>query len=61
MMAEKTVVILISQNDWDEWIKVVKIKVMADSIWACINLNTPESTLPSLKEPIAPKPVDVDP
>jgi len=31
-MAKRIVVILINQNDWDEWIKAIKIKVMADSI-----------------------------
>ena len=60
MMAEKTVIILINQNNWDKWIKVVKIKVIADSIQAYINLNTPKSILFSLKEPMASKPVDID-
>ena len=60
-MAEKTVMILTSQNNWDEWIKVIKTKAMADSIQAYINPDTPKSTLPSLEEPKAPKPRDIDP
>jgi len=40
---------------------VVKTKAIADSIWAYVNPNTPKSTLPSLEEPKAPKPVDIDP
>ena len=34
---------------------------MADSIWAYVDPDTPKSTLPSLEEPRAPKPVDIDP
>ena len=61
MMAKKTVVILTSQKDWDEWIEVIKIKVMADSIWAYIDPDTPKSTLPSLEELMALKSVDINP
>ena len=61
MMAEKTVVILASQNDWDEWIKVIKTKAMADSIWAYVDPDIPKSILLSLKEPRALKPMDIDP
>ena len=34
---------------------------MANSIWAYINPNIPKSILPSLKEPRALKPMDIDP
>ena len=34
---------------------------MANSIWAYIDLNIPKSTLPSLKELRAPKPININP
>jgi len=36
------------------------MKALADSIWAYIDLDTPKSMLPSLEEPKALKPVDIN-
>lgn len=60
-MAEKTSVILASQNDWDEWIEVVKSIAIGDDIWEFINPDTPESSLLPLEEPRTPMPADIDP
>ena len=59
-MAKKTVIILTSQNNWDKWIKVIKIKAMADSIQAYIHLDILKSTLIFLEEPMALKPVNIN-
>jgi len=59
-MAEKTVsVILTGQNDWDEWIEVVKTKAIAFDIWSLVNPDT--TNPPTLEEPQAPKPRSVNP
>ena len=61
-MAQKTpTVILESQNDWDEWFETIKSNAIVDGIWAYVDPDTPKLILPSLKEPIAPKPTDINP
>jgi hypothetical protein len=59
MMAEKTTaVVLTSQKDWDEWIEVIKTSAIASDIWNLVNPSIPNP--PTLKEPPAPKPTDVN-
>ena len=58
-MAQKTAVILVSQNDWDEWIEVIKTVAMSEDIWAYVDPDTPNP--PPLKEPKTAIPIDVNP
>lgn len=61
-MAEKTTsIILTGQNDWDEWIEVIKTIAIASDIWRHVNPNTPKANLPPFEEPATPKPSDVNP
>ena len=53
-------VILISPNDWDEWIEVIKLKANNNCLWEYIDLLTPETKLPKLKEPVWALPKDAN-
>jgi len=60
MMAEKTTaVVLTSQKDWDEWIEVIKTSAIASDIWYLVNPDI--ANPPTLEEPPAPKPIDINP
>lgn len=59
-MAEKTTAVLLtSQKDWDEWIEVIKTSAITSDIWNLVNPAI--ANPPTLEEPPAPKPTDVNP
>ena len=45
-------VIIASPNNWDEWIKVIKLKANNNYLWEYVNLLTPKTKLLKLKEPV---------
>ena len=45
-----SLVILVSPNNWDKWIKVIKSKANNNRLWQYIDLSTPVDDLPILKE-----------
>ena len=45
-------VILASLNNWDKWIKVIKLKANINRLWEYVNPLTPEADLLKLKEPV---------
>jgi hypothetical protein len=61
MAEKKTSIILTSQNDWDEWIELIKTTAIASDVWEFINPDTPAANIPSLEEPRAPRPSDINP
>ena len=61
MTQKISIVIVEGQNDWDEWFKTIKSNAIIDGIWAYVDPDTPNLTLPSSREPKAPKPTDIDP
>ena len=50
----KTSIILKGQDDWDEWIEVIKTTAIAGKVWEYINPDTPQDELYKLIEPAEP-------
>jgi len=42
------------QDDWDEWIEVVKTAAISGDVWDYINPDTPKGNVPTLTEPYEP-------
>jgi len=53
-------VILISPNDWDEWIEVIKSKANTNRIWQYVDLSIPKDALLKLEELVQVLPKDVN-
>ena len=53
-------IILASPNDWDEWIKVIKLKANNNRLWEYVNLLIPKTKLLKLKEPVRALPKDAN-
>ena len=50
----KTSIVLIGQDDWDEWIEVVKTAAISGDVWDYINPDTLQGNVPILTEPHEP-------
>ena len=53
-------VILISPNDWDKWIEVIKRKANANQIWKYVNPSMSKAKLLKLKKFTKLKPKNVN-
>ena len=54
-------IILKDQNDWDEWIGMVKTKAITGDIWEHVDPSTTRENLPQLQQPQIPTPNQVNP
>ena len=59
--AQRVTVVLNTQNDWEEWLEIVKSKAYKNEIWDFVNPSTPKAGLPTLEMPTEPKVSDVNP
>ena len=55
----KTSIILNGQDDWDEWIEVVKTAAISGDVWDYINPDTLKGNVPAFTEPNEPAYQDV--
>jgi len=53
-------VILASPNNWDEWIKVIKLKANNNRLWEYVDPSTPETNLLKLEVPVRASPKDAN-
>ena len=58
--AQRVTVMLNTQNDWEEWLKIVKSKTYKNEIWDFVNPSTPKAGLPTLEMPTESKISDVN-
>ncbi len=54
MAEKKTSIVLSGQNDWDEWIELIKTTVIAADVRDFINPDILTASLLLLEEPAAP-------
>jgi len=47
---QHVIIILTGLNDWEKWIKIIKIKVLADKIWEFVNSSTSKISLSTLEQ-----------
>ena len=48
-------------NDWNEWLEVIKTKVLRGKVWEFVDSSTGKDNLSILMEPPVPQPEDVNP
>ena len=59
--AQRVTVVLNTQNNWEEWLEIVKSKTYKNEIWDFVNPSTPKTGLSTLEMPTESKISDVDP
>src|SRR5205814_5740826 len=59
--AQRVTVVLNNQNNWEEWLEIVKSKDYENEICDFVNTTTPKAGLPTLEMPTEPKTSDVNP